>query len=86
MWGGAFVKSWSTIQGIIALSSGEAEYYGIVKGSSIAIGQRGLLQDLRVKVDIRVHTDASAANGIASRRGVGKSDVSRPVSCGFSKR
>ena len=28
------VKSWSTNQAVIALSSGEAEYYGLVKGSS----------------------------------------------------
>ena len=26
------IKSWSTTQSIIALSSGEAEYYGVVKG------------------------------------------------------
>ena len=57
---------------MIALSSGEAEYYGIVKGASIAMGLRGVLQDLRVDLSIVVQTDASAAKGIASRRGLGK--------------
>ena len=27
------VKSWSSTQAVIALSSGEAEYYGLVKGA-----------------------------------------------------
>ncbi len=66
------VKSWSTTQAIIALSSGEAEYYGIVKGSSVGLGIRSILRDLGVELRIRVHTDASAAKGIASRRGLGK--------------
>ena len=32
------VKSWSSTQKIIALSTGEAEYYGIVKGATMGIG------------------------------------------------
>jgi hypothetical protein len=66
------VKSWATTQGVIALSSGEAEYYGIVKGTSVALGLRNMLDDLGMKVKIRGKTDASAAKGIASRRGAGK--------------
>ena len=34
------IKSWSTTQTITALSSGEAEYYAIVKGASQGIGTR----------------------------------------------
>ena len=33
-WGGCVIKSWSTTQAVVALSSGEAELYGLVKGSS----------------------------------------------------
>ena len=66
------VKSWSTTQAIIALSSGEAEYYGIVKGSSVGMGIKSVLADLGVNVKLRISTDASAAKGIASRRGAGK--------------
>ena len=35
MFGNHMVKSWCSTQAIVALSSGEAEYYGIVKGASI---------------------------------------------------
>ena len=66
------LKSWSLTQSIITLSSGEAEYYGLVKGSSVALGLRSLLKDLGITREIIMHTDASAAIGIAMRRGVGK--------------
>ena len=66
------IKSWATTQGVIALSSGEAEFYSIVKGASISMGLANLLLDLGVKMKIQIKTDASAAKGIASRRGVGK--------------
>ena len=72
MFGNHFIKNWSITQGAIALSSGESEYYGIVKGGSVGLGMRGLYEDLGVKVRIRVKTDASAAKGIASRKGVGR--------------
>ena len=66
------VKGWSITQGVIALSSGESEFYGIVKGSSVGLGIKSILGDLGVKVRLRVYTDSSAAKGIASRRGLGK--------------
>ena len=54
------------------MSSGEAEYYGSVKGSSHAMGIRSLAADVGVDMSIRVRTDSSAAKGIASRAGLGK--------------
>ena len=72
MWGEAIAKAWSTTQGIIALSSGKAEYYGIVNGTAMALGLRNLVSDLGIQVGIIVITDASAAKGIASRRGAGR--------------
>ena len=72
MFGGHALKTWSSTQGNIALSSGEAEYYGLVKGASVALGVRSMLGDMGVTVRVRVSTDASAAKGIASRRGLGK--------------
>ena len=56
------------------MSSGEAEYYGLVKGASQAIGLRSMLEDFQVpfKALITLMSDASAAIGIASRRGMGK--------------
>ena len=59
---------------MIALSSGEAEYYGMVKGLSVALGVRGTARDLGWEYAdaITLKTDASAAIGIANRIGVGK--------------
>ena len=57
---------------VVALSSGEAELYGIVKGTTYALGLRSLLEDLGVQVKLVVNTDASAALGMVRRRGVGK--------------
>ena len=42
------IKSWSTNQAVIALSSGEAEYYGLVKGGSMGLGSKAILEDLGV--------------------------------------
>ena len=66
------IKGWSVTQAIIALSSGEAEYYGIVKGASTGLGISSILGDLGHKVKVVVHTDSSAAKSLASRKGLGK--------------
>merc|ERR1711873_396536 len=66
------IEGWSSTQAVIALSSGEAEYYGIVKGSSVGLGARSLLSDLGCSVRVVVFTDSSAAKGMASRKGLGK--------------
>ena len=74
MHGNHLIKSWSINQSVIALSSGEAEYYGLVKAMSVAMGIVSLCEDLGVTFGkpIEVKTDASAAIGIASRIGLGK--------------
>ena len=70
------IKSWSSTQKITALSSGEAEYYAIVKGAEQGMGVRSMLIDFQVSEAstryIEVKEDSSAAKGIASRRGLGK--------------
>ena len=66
------LKGWSATQAVIALSSGEAEYDGIVKGAGIGIGVRSMLGDIRIKVKVVVNTDSIAAKGTASRRGLGR--------------
>ena len=67
-----FIKSWSITQAIIALSSGEAEYYGIVKGASTGLGISSILGDLGHKTKVVIHTDSSAAKSLASRKGLGR--------------
>ena len=72
--GNRTIKTWSTNQAAIALSSGEAEYYALVKSARMAIGICGPAQDTGVEYDrgIRLNTDASAAIGISNRVGSGK--------------
>ena len=72
MYGQHCIKAWSSAQPVIALSSGEAEYYGMVKGTGNALGTTGVLRDLGIRLEITLYTDSSAAKGIASRRGLGK--------------
>ena len=66
------MKSGNLTQKVIALSSGEAEYYGLVKSGSQGLGIRALLGDLGFGGTVILSTDASAAVGIASRSGIGK--------------
>ena len=54
------------------MSSGEAEFYGVVKAAGIALGYQALLGDLGVELPVRVWTDSSATMGICGRQGLGK--------------
>ena len=72
MMGACTLKHWSATQATIALSSGEAELRGIVKGASLALGFKNMARDLGVDVTIRIHSDSTAAIGISKRRGLGK--------------
>ena len=74
MFGRHLLKSSSTVQDPIGLSSGEAEYYAAVKGGSFLLGFRSLLEDFGIstKLNLIVKTDSSAAKGMRSRRGLGK--------------
>ena len=69
------LKSWSTTQGPIALSSAEAEYYSMVEGVVKAMGMQSLAVEiglLHVSGPIRLYTDSSSAKSFASRRGLGR--------------
>ena len=68
-----WVKGWSVMQSVIALSSGEAEYYGLVKGGSVGLGLVGMLEEVGIEgVRLELLTDASAAKAMAGRVGAGK--------------
>ena len=70
--GGHWIKSTSTTQAVIGLSSGESEFHGIVKGTSHGLGMQLVATDLGRELELRIWCDASAGMGIAQRRGVGK--------------
>ena len=72
MFGKHPLKSWSTTQSVIALSSGEAENYAMVKGVCQGKGMQATMADLGVLSGLSLHTDSTAAVGIVSRTGLGK--------------
>ena len=72
MYGSCCVKHWAKTQSTIALSSGEAELGGIAYGMAQSLGLQSILRDLGMDLKIRVHSDATAAIGIAKRRGLGR--------------
>ena len=74
MIGGHCVRTWSTTQAPIALSSAEAEYYAMVEGAVKAKGLESMLKELGMPQDepLVLLSDSSAARAFASRRGVGR--------------
>ena len=72
MLGSHMVMAWSSTQGVVALSSGEAELYALTKGAANTLGMMSLAQDFGMHLDGRVHSDASAAIGMINRTGAGK--------------
>ena len=82
------LKSTSTTQAVIALSSGESEFYGAVKATAAGLGLVSMMKDLGVTLPgsernttsssgkripcIEVRMDASAGRGICMRRGAGR--------------
>ena len=72
MVGSCTTKHWSKTQSTISLSSGEAELHGIAMGCSQGLGIQSLMKDLGWTLKLRVLSDATAAIGIARRKGLGK--------------
>ena len=66
------IHTYSKGQAVIALSSGEAEYYGLVSGISQLLGAVALARDWGLGLKAHVWMDATAGIAIGSRRGLGK--------------
>ncbi len=66
------MKTWSSTQGSITLSVGEAECYAAIKVVAEALGLRSLAADLGGKLVVRMWIDSSSCKSIASRSGLGK--------------
>ena len=58
------IKSYSSTQALITSSSGEAEFYGLVKAGSISMVLKSMLSDFGLTYGLELHIDASAAKGI----------------------
>ena len=66
------IKTTSNLQSTIALSSGESEFYALVKACAFGLSVQALYRDWGLQMDLVVASDSSAARGTASRRGLGK--------------
>ena len=66
------IKHWSKTQTTVCLSSGEAELRGISDGLAQALGIQSIAKDLGLTWTIKMFSDATAAIGIARRRGMGR--------------
>jgi hypothetical protein len=69
--GGSVIKTCSTSQTVIALSSAEAELYAITKMATQALSVMSQCKDFRMDVTGKIMTDSSAAMGISFRQGLG---------------
>ena len=72
MLGAHTIRTYSSTQSTISLSSGEAEYYGLVKAGAAGLGHQAIMRDVGVELPVRLWTDSSAALGISKRSGLGK--------------
>ena len=71
MIGKHLITHWSRTQATIALSSGEAELNGSVKGASEGMGLRQTALEMGMKFSLHLLGDSSAAKGIMLRTGAG---------------
>ena len=72
VFGHSLIKSWSATQKVIALSTGEAEFYGSLKAASTSLGLQSLFCDIGIIVGVRLWTDANANKGLIEKKGLGR--------------
>ena len=66
------LKTWSSTQATVALSSAEAELIAAVRGAAEGLAMRSIAGDVGLRCGLRLSLDSSAALGIVKRTGVGK--------------
>ena len=65
------LRHMSCLQTLVALSSGEAECYALIRGACTSLGIQSHYQDWMIDVPIQIYSDSSAARTVARRRGIG---------------
>ena len=71
MWIGQFVKAWSKTMVVLALSSSESELAAVVRAATEGLGLQSILSDFDLCDHVAIKSDATAANGIFHRLGLG---------------
>ena len=84
----SLLRSWSSTQNTIALSSAESELYAMSKCAQHALHLKSMGGDFGLVLKPLIRSDASAAIGIAYRRGLSlvRQGMSRCSACGSSRR
>ena len=76
--GSLLVKMWCKTQAVVALSSAEAELYGLVRASAETMGLISMCKNLGTHMNGLALGDASAALAIVARRGFGQQSFVDP--------
>ena len=68
------IKHGTAVQSTVALSSGESEYYALLRSSVHALRIKVMLNDWRCGVDCEIHIrcDGRAARHVSARQGLEK--------------
>jgi hypothetical protein len=66
------LKSVCRGQAVVALSSGEAEFYALVTSASEALCEQSIASEWDVRLSINLIFDATAGAAMSSRRGLGR--------------
>ena len=85
MIGGHLIKHWASTQKTIALSSGEAELSGILKGASEGLGAQSLAKDLGLELDLIIGLTLQPPLGFANGTDSEKFGISQWATCGPSR-
>lgn len=70
--GGSTTKTSCKSQAVIALSSGEAEFYSLVSAACGGLGEQSALRDWGIWLPIQCWMDSNTGLAIASRHGLGR--------------
>ena len=65
------LRHMSCLQTLVALSSGEAACYALIRGACTSLGIQSHYQDWMIDVPIQIYSDSSVAKSVARRRGIG---------------
>ena len=66
------LKTWSSTQATLAMSSAEAEYYALIEGAVRSLGLQSMMLESGLRTKIVLRTDSSAAKSYSSQRGLGR--------------
>jgi hypothetical protein len=70
--GSHLLRHASNLQSTVSLSSAEAEFYAITKGSAFGLGMQSFFRDIGIELKVEVRTDSSSGLAFSSRRGLGR--------------